>query len=288
MIIGSSRVMMMDPVDVEKYVAGPCFNFGMQGSTAEDYYVVVRALTEEAGLPIRHIVLGVDFEAFNPSIPIMCESRYFEEFSQFLIYTPVERSRWIDRLSLLLSLQQTDESKNVLRRSWLREQSSEPMVLKDNGMAIQVVREQSIAAGTFNLQRILNNRLRKYPSRSLRLDSYRRIDPVRLKYLGDLLSYCKQHKIQVSAFITPYHPQLWTVLSNLPQSRILDSVSSELTSVFAEYGIKLHDFSEIEAFGGEPHEFYDEIHMWPTNEARIVDALFENQSSAAVNEHGFH
>jgi len=273
-ILGSSRVMAMDPADIERYLPGPCFNFGMQAGAAEDYYAALLSLTEGAGLPIRNVVLGIDLEAFNPSAPTIYESRYFPEFSRYLIHTPLARARLSDQLGLLMSMQQTDESLNVLRRAFRRELDVELVSIEPNGKAIQIAREQAIAAGTFDLQRIIASRVRKYPSRSLRLGGYKRVDPVRLLYLDDLLNYCDEHGIRVYAFITPYHPRLWDVLDQLPEAAILNDVKAQVQEHLAAHGVELHDFSHIVSFGGDPQQFYDEIHMRPDNIHRVVEALF--------------
>jgi hypothetical protein len=243
-------------------------------SDLEDYYAALLSLTEGAGLPIHNVVLGIDLEAFNPSAPTIYESRYFPEFSRYLIHTPLARARLSDQLGLLMSMQQTDESLNVLRRAVQREHAVELVSIEPNGRAIQVARENSIAAGTFDLQRIIASRVRKYPSRSLRLGGYKRVDPVRLQYLDDLLNYCDAHGIKLYAFITPYHPRLWDVLDQLPEAAILNDVKAQVQEHLAEHGVTLHDFSHIESFGGDPLEFYDEIHMRPDNIHRVVETLF--------------
>jgi hypothetical protein len=43
------------------------------------------------------------------------------------------------------------------------------------------------------------------------------------------------------------------------------------------HGVYLIDFSRVDRFGGDPDEFYDEIHMWPSNQARLLKALFGSE-----------
>jgi hypothetical protein len=40
------------------------------------------------------------------------------------------------------------------------------------------------------------------------------------------------------------------------------------------HGVYVIDFSRADRFGGDPDEFYDEIHMRPSNQAKLLDALF--------------
>jgi hypothetical protein len=272
-ILGSSRVMTMRSADVEDYLPGDCYNFSMQSAAAEDWYAALRLLVEDLHAPVRHVVIGLDYEAFNPAIPTMSEGRYFPAFSKYLVHTKL-RPRVLDQFALLLSSEQLDATKGVLTSQFEREQQSQNKVVEPDGTLLLRDREQAIASGKFHLDTVLDARLRKYASRSLRLDGYREPSRERLKYLDDLLTYCDAHGIKVHIYITPYHPRLWDVLRSLPAARVLNQTRQAAQHICQQHGVYLVDFSRIDRFLGEPGEFYDEIHMWPSNQARLLKALF--------------
>jgi hypothetical protein len=274
LIIGSSRAMTMNPDDVMTRIPSCCFNYAVPSATAEDYYAVVSLLMDDFGIPLQRIILAVDYEAFNPAEPLQSEIRYFPAYAKHLVLSKGVTANTVEKLALLISYQQTDETVKVLRRTLLKNTEEPKIKLERDGYTIQVEREKEIADGTFNLERILSKRVRKYPERSLKLSHYRSLDPKRLEYLELFLNFCDENGIIVDAYITPYHPTLWSVLDQQPNRNNLDEFKVELTSRFEAHGVVLHDFSHIESFKGDQSRFYDEIHPMPDTQAKILDSIF--------------
>lgn len=273
-IQGSSRVMTMYASDVERYLPGLCYNATGLGARAEDYYAGLRVLCEDAHVPVKHIVLGLDFEAFCPKVQTMSEARYFPEYQKYLARSPVSQPSLVEKLSLLVSMQQTNQAFAVLRREAVG-QTGPTLDIGPGGEALQPERDAAIAEGRFNLQRILDRRVRKYPLQSLDSAVFDRADPMRLAYLADMLDYCRSHGIDVYAYFTPYHPRLWAIIDPLPISAVLDEVRHDVGKCFTDRGFVVHDYSHIAAFGGDPDEFYDEVHMQRGNQQRLLAKLFE-------------
>ena len=275
-VLGSSRVMTMRSSDVERYLPGDCYNFSMQSAAAEDWYAALRLLVDDLHAPVKHVIIGVDFEAFNPAIPTMSESRYFPDFSKYLLHTKL-RSRTLDQFSLLLSAEQLDATKGVITSQFERKNKSQNKIVEADGTLLLRDRESLIASGKFDLEKVLDGRVRKYASRSLRLAGYAKPSPERLQYLEDLLNFADQRGITVHMYVTPYHPRLWEVLRPLPGTKVLRETTRLVQQHCQAHGVYLVDFSRIDRFGGKPDEFYDEIHMWPSNQARLLQYLFAQE-----------
>jgi hypothetical protein len=276
-ILGSSRAMTMRPDDVMMRIPSMCFNFAAPSCTAEDYYATMMVLTDDLGCSINTVVLAVDYEAFNPAEPLQSEIRFFPKYARYLTLTPGTTANTAEKLALLFSYEQTDESLKAISRTIRKKSGVTKIQIRRDGWAMQIEREKEIAAGTFDLEKIMKKRIRKYPERSLKLSKYTGLDDRRLKYLDMFFELCREQNVKVYAYITPYHPELWTVLQSHPNGAMLDRVKAELTARFAEQGITLHDYSHIESFGGDPARFYDEIHPMPDTQAKILDALFASE-----------
>ncbi len=274
LIIGSSRAMTMNPDDVMTRVPSYCFNYAVPSATAEDYFAILSLLTGDIGIYVQRVILAVDYEAFNPAEPLHSEIRYYPPYAKHLILSKGVTANTAEKLILLMSFQQTDESAKTLRKVLIKKKDNPKIRIERNGLAIQVEREKEIEEGNFNLDKILAKRVRKYPERSLKLSKYDSLDKKRLEYLELFLNFCNDNDIIVNAYITPYHPSLWSVLNEHPNRDKLDEFTVELTSRFRAHGIELKDYSHIASFGGDESKFYDEIHPMPDTQAKILDSLF--------------
>lgn len=65
LILGSSRVIKIDPSGVSKYLGGKSFNFGVNSASTEDYLGILLFLKNKNKIP-KNIILGLDFYTFNP------------------------------------------------------------------------------------------------------------------------------------------------------------------------------------------------------------------------------
>lgn len=281
LVIGSSRVMTMRPADVESLLGGRAFNWGVPSATAEDYYAATRLCTEKLGIKLKRIIVAVDLEAFNPAEPLMPEARYLSDYAGYLSLSPEANASNFEKFALILSMQQTRESIAVLRRKLERTKGAPKTIIQNDGYVFQAQREKTINEGTFDLEKILAQRVRKYPVRSLKLEGYTHADRRRLEYLRMFLEYCSERSIIVYAYLTPYHPDLWKVIDAIPESSRLREVELAIGSVFKRYGVNLHDFSKVESFGGNPSRFYDEIHGMPDLETAILVELIRRESGVS-------
>ncbi len=281
LVIGSSRVMTMRPADVENRFGGRAFNWGVPSATAEDYYATARLFTETLDIKLSRIILAVDLEAFNPAEPLMPEARYFQDYAAFLSLSPEAGASNFEKVSLVLSMQQTKESIAVIRRKLEKTKGIPKTEIENDGYVYQAQRENAIAEGTFDLEKILSLRVRKYPVRSLKLDGFTHTDERRLEYLRMFLEYCRERRIQIYAYITPYHPELWKVIDAIPESSRLRKIEATIRMVFSGFDVTLHDFSRVEFFRGDPQRFYDEIHGMPDLEMAILDELNLRESKIA-------
>lgn len=277
LIIGSSRTLAFDPAVVEELIGKRTFNFSGMGARTEIIYATLNIALNDYNSPIDTLIIGVDPESFHPTLPIQPEVVYIDEFARYFKYDDVGTMSLGDRLRRLLSLDMTGESVGSIRKLILKRYGIQKMVISKNGFATWVQREQDIADGTFDLQNRLDQRVRKYPERSLFLSSFTELSPVRIQYWEDLLDICRKNNIKVYAFLPATHPQLYDLFMSIGAFEIIGEVSDYLESSISEIDGVYRDYTSIESFGGNPDDFYDEIHMRPQNcELLLRDLLGES------------
>jgi len=240
---------------------------------AEDYYATIRYVREDCGEPIDTVIVGIDLEAFHPILPTQAQGRFLPDYAKYYAQKENPNELLVKRLTMLLSMEQTGESIAVLQRA-LRQEAGIPNIEYCNdGMAIMASREADIRRGSFNLEQRIALRVRRYPERSLALSGYKDLSETRKDYWQKFLSYCDVNGIKVYALLTPYHPEVLQVIELQGGEKIIDTVRDYLIGTTKSSDLTYRDYLEVENFGGDPEQFYDEIHMRPENCNRLLANL---------------
>jgi hypothetical protein len=278
LIIGSSRTLAFDPDVVEDLIGKRTFNFSGPGARAEIIYATLNIALNNSDSPIDTLIIGVDPESFHPTLPIQPEVVYIDDFARYFKYDDVGVMTLGERVRRLLSFEMTQESVGSIRKLIKERYGIRKMVVSGNGLATWVQRERDIADGTFDLQNRLDQRVRKYPERSLFLSSFTELSQVRIQYWEDLLEICRENNIRVYAFLPSTHPQLYDLYQSIGADEIIGEVSDYLESSIGETGGVYRDYTSIDSFGGNPDDFYDEIHMRPQNCELLLRDLLEEST----------
>jgi hypothetical protein len=266
-------VLAFDPDVVEELTGWRTFNFAVPGARTETFYSILRLAIEDYNSPIKALIIGVDPESFHPTLPIQSEARYIEEYAKYFIHDKAGKASIWEKLGLLFSLDQFDESFGSVRNFIKERAGKSKMEYFPNGYSVYVQKEQEIASGTFDLQGQLDQRVRKYPDRSLFLSEFTGLSDVRKQYWEDMLAICRERGIRVYAFLPPTHPKLYDYLMSVGAGDIFSKVADYLeASVIGNDGV-FRDYTNLESFGGNPDDFYDEIHMRPQNGELLLENL---------------
>jgi hypothetical protein len=276
LILGSSRVLAMDPQIVERETGRRSFNFAVPGAKAETFYAILRFAIDYNNPPIDTIIVGVDPESFHPTLPIQPESLFIDGISKYYIYDPQAKKTWWDKFTLLLTLEQTSESISSIQRVVKNMAGKPKMEFRPDGMQIWIQLNKQIEEGKFNLQERLDERVIKYPERSLMLSEFTSMSETREKYWQDFISICKEKNIKIYAFLPSEHPQLHELLMSLGAGEIFGEVAEYLDNTVESAGGTFRDYTDITGFDGDPSLFYDEIHMRPENGAKLLENLLRD------------
>ena len=274
LILGSSRVMTFDPQVVEELTGERCFNFWLPGSASETFYAVMNLVEERRDEPIDLVIVGVGVETVHPALAIQPEARYVPEIAKWFVHSRHGQATALDRIGLLFTMDQTVRSAGVLyseirgSRSESTTEAGMPRLnYRDDGFAVQARAEQLLAQGTFDLDAKLTQRLRRrrYTEQGLIVSGWTGLSEVRMKYWEDFLHICSEKGIRVYVFMTPAHPRLWALLQEFGAEGVYDQVSDYFERTVTEVGGTFRDYTHLESFGGDPENFYDEVHMQKEN-----------------------
>lgn len=274
LIFGSSRTMKVAPRNVQRLSGLDTFNACVDSARVEDWTAMYRYATEVLGAPVEEIVIGADVEAFHDSKEV--DPRLLATY-QLRPYVPLAK-KWVWYFSATAEAFSGIQFAESLKSLEYHFRGYPPGKYRfdDEGVLHYVEWEKQIAAGTFKWDPSLD----EYDGR---LEGMTGLAPWRCRSFEELLQLTERRGTRIRLFITPLHPVL---LAHLRQTRNYDSLRAATLAYLQarareNRNLKVVDFTEVSAFGGEPDGFLDGAHTTDENSRIMTEALWSQTAFAA-------
>ncbi len=274
LILGSSRVRLMDVGLIEQLSGYRTFNATLNQSIPADYLALTRYLIEKRQHVPRLLIVGLDIQAFAPDPWV---SRDVFDRTPLALYVeshqPSRLNQWAERVQSALSLQQARDSLRLLRLYYNGNFEGLQPLYAENGAVLARLDESDTDVGSGPSPVTLAQ------SVAWHTDYFRTYDHLDQDALADFeafLRLCDANDIQVILFFPPFHPTLLAHLqknTSYPQ-RVVD-LSDQLAQWSAKYSFTFYDFSDIASFGGSDLNFEDGYHANRTNMRRLTEKIFD-------------
>lgn len=287
LIVGSSRVDGFSSKIAQKQ-GYKAFNFSVNSAQAEDWYCITRLVTEYTQVPIRRILLGIDIEGFNGlhspdqrlvDCPLLRSYLEKEDVKEIEELFPADKG--LNQIVSTLSKEKRQRFQTVFTH--LRQQQAtqardfdyDPytgdLLFKEQGV-FKLAYEKRLSLCIEGLEKMedLGSQQR---ATEMRLQKFDRLFERRVRYFEHVIALCEQKKIDLTCFLTPMHPLLKELLVKRTsyQARV-DELKELFASLIAPH-CTLIDCSEPELFGGNHHDFRDEVHIGPYNSDKLLEHL---------------
>lgn len=270
-VFGSSRAWQIKASTVEQLTGLRTFNWAVTSGTVLDSRIQLAYVTR-LGAPPKLILLEIEDAAWawdgelQPSIlshvgvfretPFPDNVRVFGDACSSGTIPATVRS--------LLALTRPVGASQTWRyfngQLWL-----------DDGYIVMVDAERAKIRGQFFFEKVIQENITEL--RSLWSKPYR-VHPRWIRYLEEFLDIAKANGIRIVAFVPPMH-QAWEKACFDSEDRRVArrELIDRLAGILAAHGTKLHDYSRVESFGGDPNEFWDGTHQTPVNMDRMTRAM---------------
>jgi len=106
---------------------------------------------------------------------------------------------------------------------------------------------------------------------------YKGMDERGLQYLRRTIKVANQNGDVPTLWVTPYQPRAEDLLPKADHEARDRRFRAAITELQQDNSLQFAfvDFADIASFGGDAGEFYDGIHMKPTNTAKVIGTLHE-------------
>ena len=275
LILGSSRVGLIDPDLVTEITGERCFSWGVPVARAETYLAIMKIALDEVDAPIDLVIVGAEPEVFHPTSEVHPMARFVPEFSGYGDPLPWW-SITIEKVSRLFTMEQTQASIGVLKASIRGERVGDWIEWGPDGFPVGMDPETTPRVIEEDFESRLKRGIATYPDQRFEISSFTHLSPERMGYWEEFLQICEENDVRLYVFMPPPHPDLLDRLYELGAERIFEETGDYLHRTVIKAGGTFRDFTQLESFGGDPDLFSDEVHLRKPNAEMMLRALLSD------------
>ncbi len=278
LILGSSRVLKMEPEYLEKRTGRNFFNAGVNHGRPKDFLAILRWYHQRWNTYPEMVILGIDSAALSEVAPL--DARITTELRLAnVVPESISMKDSMARYFELTSLKQAKVSLNSILKSIRRSITVDPHEFYAmDGRIVYRQREQEVREGTYDFASAMNYNKREFDQI---YRSFQRLSTEEVAFLVEAVSKLHQHHTAIYTFVTPFHPELSATLSELENFHARERESRQLLALLGlRFGIHIADLGNLTSFGGDPNDFVDGIHPLEKNTRLMVDRLLETQGGS--------
>ncbi len=277
LILGSSRMMEIQPEYVRAITGKRTFNYAVGSATPVDYLAQLRFALRVKAKP-EMAILGVDEFVF-------CESstsdvRLLGDGGLFAEVPFPENVNILGRSLASIGIGDTVRSiLNLARlgRRRVRGLGEVDDILVEDGYLVRFGDEMKKAAKKYDFSQALEHSVAYYN------DAYgigtlghccTNLSLRRVVLFREFLDLAQAHGIDLHVMLLPVHPAFEQKIFSPELQDVRRKVDKFLQNCCQERGIPYRNFTKLESYSGDPNEFWDGTHQTAANLCRMINVLF--------------
>lgn len=274
-VLGSSRVLKIDPSCVAELTGLPAFNFGLGNGNADDWRAIMSFIGEYGRAPVRELLIGVDADAFDTHTDHRMEIAPY--LSKYIGHAGLS---WDEATRLLFG---EDAFESGLRTfgHYLRSVRNERWYyFRPDGLQFEAARDEQIRLGTYSFEAATAKQVARIEG--LAADRFDQLSPTRVASFQTIIRNAHASGATVDVFVPPMSTVLTRArsFSQIPQREAdLDALLSQLER---DGMLRYHRLAEVEDLGRDLTAFYDGGHMTGTTATRVLLRLFHRQHGCGL------
>jgi len=198
LLLGSSRIGVMDPRVVDHYLGGKSFSLGQPRSVTSIQYNLFRYAVKFN--PIKNVIYGIDFLSFNKNN--MINTEYLDKADK------IKNGNREYNFDVYFSFDSFIKNLEFIKHNFLGQAVSKNKVpavyLPQNGMRKHVVYIEALKNGTLDLDHQIYEHLQEYfgDKENDIYYNYTFSDEY-LEYFKKIVHYCQDHNIKLWVYVPP-------------------------------------------------------------------------------------
>ena len=274
-MLGTSRIGVMDPNVVNKYLNSNTFNLEYPGSNT----VIQNKFFKYANHfnDVKYLVYGIDFMAFNENRIIKNDFKEFYDLEKH-----IDNFNKIPNFDLYFNIETFIKSGNIVIKNILNRQKSEPIYLSENGMRDYRNFIEDNEKGTLKLDEEINNSISSYFSnKATSVYKNYKFSYEYLEYFKDTIKFCKENNIKVFVYIPPMYAKHFDAINSAEYFDEFELFKKELIKI-TDY----IDFTGHNTISENKNNYWDSSHLRVEMTEQIMAKIFNDKAVAVPQDFG--
>jgi len=273
LMLGTSRIGVMDPRVVNGYTKGNTFNLEAPASITEMHYKLFKYALKYNN--IKNVVYGIDFMAFNKSRTL---GKTFSQFNG--LNNKIVNGEKISNYDLYFNLDTTKSSSYVLYKNLMNQEIVAEKFLQ-NGMRVFYQYIDSLKKGTYSYNKRMEFTFHEYYNDFNGIYKNYKYSENYLDYFSKIIKECKENNIKIWVYIPPMYNLHFDSLKSAGYYDEFERFKRELVK-FTNY----IDFTGYNTITNNSDNFWDSAHLKVKMTKPVMARIFHDKSVDVPSDFG--
>ena len=265
LMLGTSRIGVMNPEIVSHYTKGKTFNLEAPASITEMHYKLFKYALKYNN--IKNLVYGIDFMAFNESRTLEKTYPHFNKLNEKIV-----NKEKIDNYDLYFNLETSKSSFYVLYKNLMNEKIVTDRYL-DNGMRVFYPYIDRLKKGTYSFDKRLNYSYDEYYNTVNGIYKKYKFSKEYLYYFSKIIEECKARNIKVWVYIPPMYSSFFDSIHSVGYFDEFEKFKRELVKI-----TNYIDFTGHNTITNNAENYWDGAHLRVTITKSVMARVFNDKS----------
>ena len=272
-MLGTSRIGVMNPNVVDKYLNSNTFNLEIPGSITliqNKFFKYANHFND-----IKYLIYGIDFMSFNSNRTI---EKTFTDFYDFK--EKINNFEEIYIYDIYFNFETFINSIKLVIKNILNLQKAEVKYLSTNGMRDYLDNIENLRNGTLNLDENIKSSIKGYFQKNGVYDDYT-FSYKYLEYFKDTIEFCRKNNIEVFVYIPPMFSEHFDAINAGGYFDEFELFKKELVKI-----TDFIDFTGHNTIATNKNNYWDSSHLRVETTEVLMAKIFNDKSVEVPSDFG--
>lgn len=270
LMLGTSRIGLMDTNVVNKYLGGKTFTMSLPGSAMPlhwDSFLYAIQFND-----IKNVIYGIDFMTFNKNL------KFNDDYVQFK--EEIQSFAPLHTYDIYFNIQTLKKSISTI----VNNLSSHPkyyVYYSESGMRHFPHYVEKLKKGTFNLQDSINSHLKYYFKKNHGIYAKYEYSQEYMRLLKKIVTYCHEKHINIYVYIPPMYIEHFNAIREAGLKREFETFKRELAEI-----TDFTDFTGVNSITTNKDNYWDSSHLRKEHTELVISKLLYPEDSVEYQDFG--